>query len=402
MRILVYCINFFPELVSTGKYTGEMATWLAADGHEVRAITANPYYPDWKVWKEFPNWKYSSRTVGEVQVTHCPLYVPARPTALKRILHFISFSFTSSWAVLAQWRWRPELIIFVAPTMMCAPQVILLKHLTGAKAVMHVQDFEVDLLFGLNFFKSVFTRRLLLTIEGFLLRRFDRISTISQGMLERARKKGVRESQLRFFPNWSDVQRFSHAKRSAELLTQLGLDPLKPLVLYSGNMGEKQGLDLVVEAAARMALSSNAQFLFVGNGADKDRLIGLVREKRLANVGFADLLPNETFPTLLASADCHLVVQKRGAADVVLPSKLTNILAAGGNAVITADAHTTLGELCARHPGIAVLSEPESVEALVAGILIALKNPCPNQVAVKYAKAFLDKDQILVRFFAEL
>ncbi len=60
--------------------------------------------------------------------------------------------------------------------------------------------------------------------------------------------------------------------------------------------------------------------------------------------------------------------KKRGAADAVLPSKLTNILAVGGNAVITAEAHTELGQLCQTFPGIAVCVEPESVEALVAGI----------------------------------
>ena len=98
----------------------------------------------------------------------------------------------------------------------------------------------------------------------------------------------------------------------------------------------------------------------------------------------------------------HLVVQKRGAADAVLPSKLTNILAVGGNAVITSDPETTLGQLCIEHPGIAVCVQPESLSALCEGISKALSLPRHNTVAKAYAEAFLDKESILRRFVADV
>lgn len=91
---------------------------------------------------------------------------------------------------------------------------------------------------------------------------------------------------------------------------------------------------------------------------------------------FFPLQSYDALPALLKMGDCHLVVQKRGAADAVLPSKLTNILAVGGNAVITAEAYTELGQLCETFPGIAVCVEPESVEALVAGSV--RRSCCPN------------------------
>src|SRR5690606_4017257 len=137
-------------------------------------------------------------------------------------------------------------------------------------------------------------------------------------------------------------------------------------------------------------------------GAGKARLVARVRELGLTNVVFAPLQPFELLPILLASADCHLVVQRRGAADAVLPAKLTKILAVGGNAVITAEADPSLGELCADYPGIAVAVEPESVAALVAGITQALALPRPNPVALAYAAEFLDKQQILLRFESQL
>jgi colanic acid biosynthesis glycosyl transferase WcaI len=142
--------------------------------------------------------------------------------------------------------------------------------------------------------------------------------------------------------------------------------------------------------------------LIVGEGAGKARLLDLVQQKRLDNVVFGPLQPYEDLPSLLASADCHLVIQKRGAADAVLPSKLTNILAVGGNALITADPDTSLGLLCREHPGIATLVEPESVAALITGIEQALAMPSPNVVATAYARDFLDKDKILKRVLAEV
>ena len=117
---------------------------------------------------------------------------------------------------------------------------------------------------------------------------------------------------------------------------------------------------------------------------------------------FFPLQSYDALPALLKMGDCHLVVQKRGAADAVLPSKLTNILAVGGNAVITAEAHTELGQLCDTFPGIAVCVEPESVEALVAGIRQALLLPKHNTVAREYAERTLDKENVLRQFINDI
>lgn len=402
MKILLYGINYSPELTGIGKYSGEMARWLAAQGHEVRVITAPPYYPEWQVHAGYGAWRYARTVEDGVSVIRCPLYVPPKPSALKRILHLTSFSLSSALAVLGQWRWKPDLVVLVVPTLFCAPQALLLGKLTGARTVLHIQDYEVDALFGLGIASGGGLKRFAFAAERLILRAFDRVSTISSGMLNRARQKGVDESALRFFPNWSETARFRDASRSPVLLERLGVPAGRKVLLYSGNIGEKQGLETVIEVAERLQSRTNLQFLIVGEGAGKARLLKMVQEKGLGNVIFAPLQPYEDLPALLASADCHLVIQKRGAADAVLPSKLTNILAVGGNALITADPDTSLGLLCAEYPGIAVLVEPESVDALQAGIEQTLNMPEFNATASGYARDYLDKDQILSRFLSEL
>ena len=128
----------------------------------------------------------------------------------------------------------------------------------------------------------------------------------------------------------------------------------------------------------------------------------MVLQRSLMNVKFYPLQSYELLPALLRLADCHLVIQRRGAADAVLPSKLTNILAAGGNAVITAEIHTELGQFCMNYPGIAVRIEPESVGLLVDGIAVALAMPKKNTIAQAYAQSALEKNNVLNQFINNL
>ena len=154
-------------------------------------------------------------------------------------------------------------------------------------------------------------------------------------------------------------------------------------------------------AIAELAGSGKVEVL-VDNEIAVQNLEKMAQQRGLLNMQFFPLQSYDALPALLKMGDCHLVVQKRGAADAVLPSKLTNILAVGGNAVITAEAHTELGQLCETFPGIAVCVEPESVEALVAGIRQALLLPKHNTVAREYAERTLDKENVLRQFINDI
>lgn len=405
MKILVYGINYSPELTGIGKYTGEMVEWMASQGHEVRVITAPPYYPEWQVGENYSNWRYR-REEGAATVWRCPLYVPKQPSTLKRLIHLGSFALSSFFPLMAQRRWKPDRIIGVVPTLFCTPGMRLLGKLSGARTLLHIQDYEVDAMLGLGMAgkgKGGKVAKLASAFERSSLHNVDYVSTISRSMMNKAQEKGVAAEKVIFFPNWSEVARFRDVtpEAVATLRAELGLAEAQKIVLYSGNIGEKQGLENVIDAAA--ALSDKPwQFVIVGQGGGKARLVKMAQERSLPNVRFLPLQSYDALPALLKMADCHLVVQKRGAADAVLPSKLTNILAVGGNAVITAEAHTELGQLCDNLPGIAVCVEPESVPALVAGIEQALTMPKENGVARDYAERTLEKENVLSQFIADI
>jgi len=406
LKILLYGINYAPELVGIGKYTGEMGAWLTMQGHEVRVITAPPYYPAWRVWSKFSKWFYSRSLESSATIWRCPLYVPSRPNSLLRILHLVSFALTSLPILIVQVVWKPNVVFLISPTLFCAPGALLLARLTGAISVLHIQDFEVDALFGLNQISlksrtSIF-EKIAFSFESLVLRGFNVVSTISSGMMQRASDKGVTFTKLRFLPNWSDITRFQKIEIDQSLLNRLGVPVNKKVILYSGNMGEKQGLENLVLAAQKLQIEEDLVFLLVGEGVSRNRLIKMTIDLKLDNIFFAPLQSYEDLPALLSSVDVHLVIQKRGVADVLLPSKLTNILAVGGNVVITADPSTTLGRLAVDHLGIALIVEPESVNALVGGIEKALNMPRPNHIAQAYAKKFLDKEEILSQFFGDI
>ncbi|CAM6602481.1 colanic acid biosynthesis glycosyltransferase WcaI [Escherichia coli] len=405
MKILVYGINYSPELTGIGKYTGEMVEWMVQQGHEVRVITAPPYYPEWQVGAKYSSWRYR-RENGDATVWRCPLYVPKQPSTLKRLIHLGSFALSSFFPLMAQRRWKPDRIIGVVPTLFCTPGMRLLAKLSGARTLLHIQDYEVDAMLGLGMAgngRAGKVAKLASAFERSGLHNVDNVSTISRSMMNKACEKGVAPEKVIFFPNWSEVSRFREVPETLvmALRQRLGLPDERKIILYSGNIGEKQGLESVITAAEQLR-EQPWLFAIVGQGGGKARLEKMVSERGLDNVKFLPLQSYEDLPALLAIGDCHLVIQKRGAADGVLPSKLTNILAVGGNAVITAEPQTELGQLCLDNPGIAVCVTPESVPSLVDGIKQALKMPKRNTVARAWAERSLDKEHVLNQFIADI
>jgi len=405
MKILVYGINYSPELTGIGKYTGEMVEWMTQQGHEVRVITAPPYYPEWQVGVNYSAWRYR-REEGAATVWRCPLYVPKQPSTIKRLLHLGSFAVSSFFPLMAQRSWKPDRIIGVVPTLFCTPGMRLLAKLSGSRTLLHIQDYEVDAMLGLGMAgkgKSGSVAKLASAFERSALHNVDNVSTISRSMMKKACEKGVPMEKVIFFPNWSEVSRFRDVSETLiiALRQRLGLPEDRKLILYSGNIGEKQGLESVIDAADQLR-HQPWLFVIVGQGGGKARLEKMAAERGLDNVKFLPLQSYEDLPALLAMGDCHLVIQKRGAADAVLPSKLTNILAVGGNAVITAETETELGQLCQDNPGIAVCVTPESVPSLVEGIERALMMPKQNVIARAWAERTLDKEHVLEQFMTDI
>jgi len=398
MKVLVYGVNYTPELTGIGKYSGEMAKWLASCGHDVRVVTVPPYYPEWKVGAGYSGTAYKQEVIAGVNIWRCPLYVPKQPSGLKRILHLASFALSSLPVMIRQLFWKPDLVVVIEPPFFCAPAAWITARLSGAKCWLHIQDLEVDAAFDLGIIKGDIVKRFVSNIESWLMRRFDVVSTISSSMLERLREKGIAEPVL--FPNWSDLARmqFDEIGRKS-FREELGVGDGECLCLYAGNIAVKQGLEILLEVAVRLP---DYRFVICGDGANRQDLQGRADTLALSNVTFLPLQPLERLPAMLSAADIHLVIQKAGAADLVMPSKLTNILAIGGLALVTAVADSELGRLGESDEPCLYRCDPENAGALVNAITrLNGNNELADRIrknAKAYADSHINMDQVLGKF----
>lgn len=400
MRLLIYGINYAPELTGIGKYTGEMCAWLANQGHDVSVITALPYYPEWTVHEKYSKKTWFIERLDGVNIYRCPLYVPQKVTSARRIIHEFSFllSTVPMWLTIFL-QPKYDVVICVSPPFHLGIFSLLYAKLRKSKLITHIQDLQIDAAKNLGLIKNNFLLQSMFKLEKKLLKSSSLVSTISLGMKRKIADKGIELSKIVLFPNWADETQIRPLSRDESLRKKFGIDDTSKVILYSGNLGEKQGLDIIVDVAKFYASDRNVIFIISGSGGGKENLVRLVNEAKLSNVRFFPLQPYERLSALLATADIHLVLQKKSASDLVMPSKLTTILSAGGCSIVTATAGTSLYDVVHEHK-LGILVEPESVEALRNGIDYALKSDLGiyRINARKYTESFLSKDYVLRKF----
>lgn len=404
MRILIYGINYAPELTGIGKYTGEMGAWLAGQGHTVEVITAMPYYPEWCVHTPYKGRGWQSETLEGVRVHRSALYIPGRVSAITRIIHEFSFVASSllHWA-RALMQPRYDVVICVVPAFHLGFLPLLYSKIRAVPVVYHVQDLQVDMAKNLGMLSNARFLSLLFRAEKYILDRCQVVSTISEGMITKIQEKGVPEANCLLLPNWVDEHQIQPLGPTESLRREFGLLPTDKVVLYAGSLGEKQGLELILEVANQFRSDPSVKFLLVGSGGAKDKLMAQASTEQLPNVLFFPLQPYHRLSALLATADLHLILQKKSASDLVLPSKLTTILASGGCALVTAAPGTILHDTIEQHQ-MGLVVEAESAEAMGQAIQQALQSDLSllKQNARRYAETHLSKEVILRQFELDL
>lgn len=350
MNVLILGLNYAPEPVGIGPYTTGMAEALAAAGHQVSVVCAQPYYPHWRVEPPYRGARAVTGLEGRVRVTRVPIYVPSRPSGSRRLLHHLSFALRAFPALLGEGRrQRPGVVIAIAPSLLSAAVARAVARWLGARLWLHVQDFEVDAAFATGLLNDAgVLSRAARAFESWSLQA-DRVSTISPQMCARLANRGVPAGRIIEFRNWATLDDIA-APTLSSYRTEWGID--RPFVaVYSGTIANKQGIELIVETAHRLRHRRDLVFVVCGDGPRREHL--LAAASGLDNIEFRPLQPRERLGDLLALASVHLLPQIAGAADLLLPSKLTNMLASGRPVVATAS------------PGTGIANEVEGCGLLV-------------------------------------
>jgi len=399
LKILIYGINYAPELTGIGKYTGELAPWLAEEGHEVKVVTSYPYYPNWKVQSPYSSWFWKKENINKVNVLRCPLYVPNKVSAFKRIIHEFSFVLSSTLALFTMLFQKIDVFVCVVTPFHLGIPAKVFSWLKGIPMIYHIQDLQVDAARDLGMIKNERVLGLMESMEQWILKNTNIVSSISEGMIDKIKNKGVPTTEIVYFPNWVDSKVIYPMPKDNLLRTKLGFSNTDKIVLYSGNLGEKQGLEIIIDAARYFKSDSKIKFLIVGEGGTKAKLEHLAKAHELSNVYFSPLQPYDQLSALLSSADLHLVLQKEAATDLVMPSKLTSILAVGGCSIVTAIPGSTLFDTVSDHE-LGICIPPQNIGALIDAIENSLNADLNyyKQNARKYALKNLDKENILKAF----
>src|SRR5580698_3445949 len=292
MKILILSINYWPEVTGIGAFTTYRAEYLASIGHNVEVCTSFPYYPEWKVPKEYAGKIAQTEMRNGVRIVRSYLYVPNPVTAIKRILHEASFIFSS--ALRALTRKRPDVLLVVSPPLGLAATAILLSRLWSVPYVFDVQDLQPDSASDLDMLPK-WAVKLLYKVENAAYRHARLVTTLTPSMRQKIIGKGFREDQVELLEMRMD-------DTLIDLLPEEGNDfrqrydlQEKFLVTHSGNMGVKQGLDVILDAAALNRADDSLLFLCVGNGSDCDRIKRRAAELDLGNVRFLPLLDARDF-----------------------------------------------------------------------------------------------------------
>ena len=367
MRIIVWGINYAPEFTGIAPHSVALCEFLHARGHDVEMVTTFSYYPTWRKLPEDEGKLYRTDIINGVPVHRCWHYVPERVSPLKRIIHEATFIKTSFLRLLALP--RPDVLVVVSPPLALGAAAWKMGWLKRVPFVFHVQDLQPDAALKLGMLKQGWFTRALLGLEAFAYAKAAGVSSITRGMLDVFRSKGVPEEKLVYFPNAIALRDAPPPPPRGAFRERNGFAADEFIAVYAGNLGVKQGLDVLIEAA-RLVTDKRIRIVICGAGAQRDVLAARVRELGLPNVTMLPLQEGEDYRSLLADVDVCFITQQAGAGNSFFPSKLLGLLAQGKPVIIVADPESELARSVGE--GQYGLSLPPGQPAELARVLDSL------------------------------
>lgn len=371
LRSVVACvigINYAPESTGIAPYTSDFCQTLVGDGIAVTVITGFPHYPQWRVHEGYRRRLLLRENAAGVDVHRIPHVVPRRHHVVSRSMYELSFACSG---LAATSRLTPDVVIAVTPSPGSLPPAAALARRCNVPLGILVQDMvgRAAVQSGLSGGRLV--AKVAEQLEGRWLRRADRVAVISPAFVSHLHSIGVPADHITELRNFSHVRPTVLSQQQAR--REIGWPSDRYVVVHTGNMGFKQDLSNMVEAA-RIAKSRHPELLFVlvGDGSTRQALERLAGQ--LDNIIFCPPLPADVYPNALAAADCLVVNERASVTDMSLPSKLTSYFIAGRPIIAAVPAHgATAQEL--RRAGAAILVGAGNPLALVEGLLALRHEP---------------------------
>ncbi len=324
LRVLIIGINYHPELTGIGPYTAGLAEHLATRGDEVIVLTGLPHYPAWRIAHGTPRAFLRPETVHGVTVIRAAHYVPAAQTAIRRVLYEATFGLTGLLATLRLP--RPGAILGIVPALSGGVLARLTGERLGVPYGLLFQDLMGPSARQSGIAGGEAVARATAAAEAWAASGARAIGIVAETFTPYLDSLGVPAGRISHVPNWARL--VAPEMTVTETRTRFGWADGEQIVLHAGNIGLKQGLGQVIEAA-RVALERRDPVRFALSGGGNQAGATRVAARGLSNVSFLGVQSDGTHASLLAAADVLLLSERATQIDMSLPSKLTSYFAAG-------------------------------------------------------------------------
>lgn len=366
MKILVVSLYYEPDQCQgNGPLVRALCEDWAAAGHEVTVVTSFPHYNCDAVWPEYRGRLWQRDRLGKIRVLRSYIHVSARKTGLARLLNYFSFNVSSTLGGLSVE--RPDVIFAMSPPLTIGLTAYLLGKLKGVPYCYNVQDIWPEAAVRLGMLRGKRMIRFWEGVEKFIYRHSRRIFAISDEFSENLQGKGVPAAKIEVIPNFVDTDFIRPLPRRNAFATRHGLTD-KFVVLYAGNVGLSQGLEVVLDAAELLRNQPDVLFQIVGAGSSKAELIAEAVRRQLPNVRFLPLQEEAEVPELYAACDVALIPLRRGLAQNSVPCKTYSIMSSARPYIASVDEGSNVWKLTGR-VDCGVCIAPEDAQALAQAVL---------------------------------
>lgn len=392
MKLAVLGINYYPEPTGISVYNTEMCEHLTSKGHDVVMFTGFPYYPfgtdfsSWKAEKSSRHRLFLTENINAVKIKRVNLYKPKKINTTKRIFHEFSFCFLVTLRIIFSSE-KYNLIICVAPPLFLGLAAYIASRIKCIPYVFHVQDLQPDAAIELGILKKGLFCSFLYAVEKFIYNKADYVLTISEGMWEKIIKKGFTKDKVRLFYDWVDTESLKPMSKNNDFTRKYNLED-KFVVLHAGNMGQKQDMHVILQAAEKLKSDSSICFLLVGRGAKRPFVEDYIDKHALSNVLLLDVQPRGIVNEMFASADVALITQTKNVRDIVMPSKVFGPASVKKPLIITAVDDCEISRLAKRH-NFGLVIEPENPGKLVGAIVHLKQDGKSSELMGKNGRLFM-------------
>ena len=370
MRLLLISQLFTPEPTTKGL---EFALELTKRGYTVDVLTGFPNYPGGRIYSGYKGWWYQHEVIDGIHIHRVPIFPSHDHSAVKRVITYLSFALSASLVVNFVVS-RPTVALVYYPSLTASVPAMLLRYLRGVPFVYDIQDLWPDSLAATGMMRQRWQLRVVSLWCDLIHRSASKIVVLSEGFRSELIARGVPDARVKVIYNWCLTAPMSPLKAINSSRPVALCDRFN--VMFTGNFGRAQALDVVLDAAQRLrATAPNVQFVLVGSGVEEHRLKEIAAAKGLSNVLFIARVPAAEIGQLMQHADALLVTLRPDPLfELTIPSKTQSYMAAGRPIVMAVAGDSA--ELV-RRANCGVTSVPGDAEALAEAVC-ALANLSPT------------------------